>query len=165
MELLVLLAFTLAFQEHDNVTVSVPNFGNEGLVLFSEKEIARAKVECYQNPLGGPDIEQFEITKKEALELVDRFRRSKIDKSPDLTMKEICSIRIIDKNGRSQRINVYWGNAKQPTICYSINGVRCICLVETRNADGKPQDHALIVDGRIRAYAEKRRNAKVLFGP
>lgn len=154
MQFLILMSVAVVIEQRQ-VDVTVPQFGCKGVAIFAEKDISVAKVECYQHPFGGPDIEQVEIPYEDVLELTNRFRRSKVDSNPNLTMFEICSIRIIDIHGRSQRICVFWGNAKQKTICFSINGVRCICLVEARDDEGKPLDHALIVDGKIRTIVDR----------
>ena len=160
LKIIVVIAIATFVANHEEIKVLLPEFGCKEFNLFTDAEIAFAKGECYQNPWGAPDLELIDLSKKETSELVDCFRQSKIDGHPDLNMAEICSIRIVNADGQSQRLSVFWLNAKQPTICFSLNGIRCICLVEARTSDGEPRDHALIIDGKIRSHAQKQQNGR-----
>jgi hypothetical protein len=82
------------------------------------------------------------------------IRNSRIDPAPMLEMAEISTFRLISKDGRSQRVCIFWYGAKQPKLFFSLNGVRCVSNKETIDKASRSLDHALIIDGQIRKMVE-----------
>lgn len=137
----------------DRQPVSIEKFGSPNLKPFQEDEIASAIVEAYQHPFGGSDIESTSISRDDAIRLAEMIRNSRLDPAPRLEMAEISTFRLISKDGRSQRVCIFWYDAKHPKLFFSLNGVRCVSNNETIDNELRWLDHALMVDGQIRKMA------------
>jgi hypothetical protein len=62
-------------------------------------DIARMRADVYQNPIGKPDIEGFDIPQEKAAEVVKFFRDAEIDHNPYGDTYELGTIRFHMKGG------------------------------------------------------------------
>lgn len=138
-------------KQSKTVAVQVPAYGSKNLSIPDTADIHAIEASVFNHPFAAADVPTFRFFGEEMAEILKPFRDAKVKTEPNLSMVEIASLRVIPKNGASsQRLSVFWYNAKQTTICFSLNGVRCITNSQLKSESGKALDHALFIDGKLR---------------